>query len=416
MQLRDPRTRLSYRPLPQPDDVEGGVRTDLALEAHQQVTGLAAREIPGVRIDKLEREFGSLTRMVIETEEGALAMGKAVGRYSTFQSSQLQSRNREVQFQVSQALADEIEDYFSELGIPEEAPILVVGLGNWNATPDNIGPLTTSKLLVTRHLHEYKALDEEFLGRMRPVAALSPGVLGLTGIETAEIVHAVVQRIQPAAVICVDALASMSVERVGTTVQLADVGINPGSGVGNRRAGLTRQTLGVPVLALGAPTVIYATTIVSEAVDRILAMDGPGGPGGNGGEPFQAPPQSGMQSGSSSSGSHGMLDPSLIDLSSGASGGAHGPSGILAANVGTNAFDNGPGSAPARSWEAGMARLDSASRNELIKEILGESMGSLVVTPKEVDVLVETLSDVLADGLNEALHPGVSAEEAALLR
>src|SRR5690606_485783 len=107
------------------------------------------------------------------------------------------------------------------------------------------------------------------LGKMRPLAALSPGVLGLTGIESAEIVYALVQQIKPAAVVCVDALASMSVERIGKAVQLSDAGINPGSGVGNLRKGLTPQTLGVPVLAIGVPTVIYATTIVSEALDAL---------------------------------------------------------------------------------------------------------------------------------------------------
>ena len=179
-----------------------------------------------------------MTRIEIENDHGAAIMGKAKGRYVTIHAPGLRRRDRSIERDISRTLAKEIEAYLTGLGFGPEAPILVIGLGNWNATPDNVGPLTVSKLLVTRHLYEYQALSEEILGRMRPVAALSPGVLGLTGVETAEIVQAVVERIRPAAVICVDALASMSVERIGTTVQVSDAGISPGSGVGNTRKGL----------------------------------------------------------------------------------------------------------------------------------------------------------------------------------
>lgn len=362
------------------------VRTDLAFEAQQVARDAGQDAIPGVFTQVEDLGFAQVTRIQIESDLGAAAMGKAKGRYVTIQAPGLKRRDRALEQQVSQTLASEIETYLERWGVGPDQPILVVGLGNWNATPDNVGPLTVSKLLVTRHLYEYQALNEEILGKMRPVAALSPGVLGLTGMETAEIVHAVVERVRPAVVVCVDALASMSVERIGTTIQVADAGISPGSGVGNTRRGLSQETLGVPVLAMGVPTVIYATTIVSEAVDQLLAgMAGAQGQGGI------QPPQ----------GEGGLLDPSRI--------------------VVTASERPGPGPIPTTNPVGGVPdahilNLDPESRRNLIRQVLGDSMGTLVVTPKEVDVMVESISDMLADGLNEALHPGISAQEAAEIR
>lgn len=359
------------------------VRTDLAFEAQQVVRDSGQASIPGVETETEDLGYAAITRIHVVDDHGAAVIGKAVGRYVTIQAPGLSRRDRALEHEVSALLAKELETYLERWGVRPEDPILVIGLGNWNATPDNVGPLTVSKLLVTRHLYEYRALEEEILGRMRPVAALSPGVLGLTGIETAEIVGAVVDRVRPAAVICVDALASMSVERIGTTVQLADAGISPGSGVGNTRKGLNKESLGVPVLALGVPTVIYATTIVSEAVDKLLAG-------------LQESPAA---SDGQSTGSGSMLDPSRIVVTA----------------------SDRPLQSPGRTGVAesaaqNMARLAGTNRSQLIRELLGDSLGPLVVTPKEVDVMVDTLSDILADGLNEALHPGISADEAREIR
>lgn len=361
------------------------VRTDLAFEAHQVVRRAGHESVPGVYTESEELPYGTITRIHVQDDQGAAVIGKAKGRYVTIQAPGLRRRDRTLEHEVSAALAKELEAYFAHWNIPPHEAVLVIGLGNWNATPDNVGPLTVSKLLVTRHLYEYQALEEAILGRMRPVAALSPGVLGLTGIETAEIVRAVVDKVRPAAVICVDALAAMSVDRIGTTVQLSDAGISPGSGVGNQRKGLNRESLGVPVFALGVPTVIYATTIVSEAVDKILEkMDGK-----MDGVPGQAGPP----------GTASMLDPSRI---------------VVTAQD-RAALGQPPAQAPG-GWIQMAARLGAAERQALFRDILGDALGPLVVTPKEVDVMVDTLSDILADGLNEALHPGISAEEARQLR
>lgn len=361
------------------------VRTDLALEA-QQLAVRQGADIPGVSLSERVLGYGVVTTLKVESDIGAQVMGKSKGTYVTIQVPDFQARRRELESDVSQVLAEIVEEYLENLEVAPSDPVLIVGLGNWNATPDNVGPSTTSKILVTRHLHEYRVLSEEILGKMRPVAALSPGVLGLTGIETAEIIQGAVQKIKPALVICIDALASMSVERLGTTVQISDVGINPGSGVGNKRMGLTLETLGVPVMAIGVPTVIYATTIVSDALDALAKrerMEQPvGAPAANGGQP-----------------SGSVLDPSKIVLGSPAVSG-RAQTDQPAPGVRLSPF--GP--------------LDAARRRAVIQQVLGDSMGRLVVTPKDIDIMVESLSDVLADGLNEALHPGISAEEAAQLR
>lgn len=341
-------------------------RTDLALEAQQVMTD-RGHELPGVTTTTETVDSATITRTIVESDLGAQLIGKAPGHYVTIQTEGLTGHDRDLERQISQLLADEIRAFLTRFNVTDQQTVLVIGLGNWNATPDNIGPLTVSKLLVTRHLFEYQVLDSELLENMRPVAALSPGVLGLTGIESADIVRAIVDRIQPAAVICVDALASMSVERVGKTVQLSDAGINPGAGVGNRRLGLTQQTLGVPVLAVGVPTVIYATTIVSEAVDLLLKETRPSFP---------------------------PVDPGLLLKESSSSN-----------QTVLSSMD------PIQSLPS-----DESTRLDMIQRVLGDSMGTLIVTPKEIDVMVETLSDVLADGLNEALHPGISADEAAMLR
>ncbi len=358
------------------------VRTDLALEA-QQLAVRRGADVPGVSLVEKDLGYGIMTTLKVESDIGAQVMGKSKGTYVTIQAPDFQARRRELESDVSQVLAQTVKEYLSNLHIPPSAPVLVVGLGNWNATPDNVGPSTTAKILVTRHLHEYRVLTEELLGRMRPVAALSPGVLGLTGIETAEIIQGVVQKIRPALVICVDALAAMSVERLGTTVQISDVGINPGSGVGNKRMGLTQETLGVPVMAIGVPTVIYATAIVSDALEALADRDDSASVG--------MPAQPGGTDGGS------VLDPSKIVLGTP-------PAHIQA--------ERNPGQGRGNPFSA----FDAARRKAVIQEVLGDSMGRLVVTPKDIDVMVDSLSDVLADGLNEALHPGISAEEAAQLR
>ena len=235
-------------------------RTDLALEAKELWTESAEKEtkLEGVRARDSLREGYQVTTVDILDEQGASSLGKPVGSYVTIQLDALARREEDAFGRAARAIAAELNGL---LKLPEEATCLVVGLGNRAITPDAIGPGVADHTMVTRHLVEQAP---EHFGSFRPVAALAAGVLGTTGVESGELVKAVAEKIRPGCIIAVDALASRSMDRVCTTVQLANTGIVPGSGVGNHRAALNRETLGVPVIAVGVPTVVDAGTLAAD--------------------------------------------------------------------------------------------------------------------------------------------------------
>lgn len=235
-------------------------RTDLALEAKELWAESAEKEtkLEGVRARDSLREGYQVTTVDILDEQGASSLGKPVGSYVTVQLDALARREEDAFGRAARAIAAELNGL---LKLPEEATCLVVGLGNRAITPDAIGPGVADHTMVTRHLVEQ--VPEHF-GSFRPVAALAAGVLGTTGVESGELVKAVAEKIRPGCIIAVDALASRSMDRVCTTVQLANTGIVPGSGVGNHRAALNRETLGVPVIAVGVPTVVDAGTLAAD--------------------------------------------------------------------------------------------------------------------------------------------------------
>ncbi len=242
------------------------IRTDLALEARELVQQQTAADIPGVSSENLQENGIAINRLEIETEQAAAQLGKSRGRYLTFEVPGLRRKDAALQDHVSEIMARELVR-FLELPANLTQSVLVVGLGNWNVTPDSLGPKVIEELLVTRHA---VTGGENILGEgFRAVCAISPGVLGTTGMETGEIVAALVQRVKPVLVIVVDALAARRLERLHTTIQVADSGISPGSGVGNNRLGINRQTVGVPTVAIGVPTVVDASTIASEAFDAL---------------------------------------------------------------------------------------------------------------------------------------------------
>lgn len=230
-------------------------RTDLAVEAHElwkESAGKTTR-LPGVKAEKGEREGFQTTAVTVLDETGAAALGKPVGRYVTVELDGLLRREEDAFRRAVRALAAELERM-----APPEGLVLVVGLGNRAVTPDLVGPLAADHVLVTRHL--VKQLPEHF-GHLRPVAAAVPGVLASTGVESGDAAAALVEKLKPACVVAVDALASRAVDRLCRTVQLSDTGITPGSGVGNHRTALDRDSLGVPVVAVGVPTVVDGATL-----------------------------------------------------------------------------------------------------------------------------------------------------------
>ncbi|MFZ5814265.1 MAG: GPR endopeptidase [Bacillota bacterium] len=307
--------------------------TDLAMEATAALRGDAQTEVTGVSMKEFRYEAATVSWVEVLNPEGERRIGKPVGNYITIEAPGLRQRNRALQEAVGKIL---VEHLAKLLDLQDNSSALVVGLGNWNATPDALGPKVTAKLLVTRHLREFVPAD--LAGGLRSVAAISPGVLGITGIETAEVIHGIVERIKPSVVICIDALAARSVERIGTTIQIADTGINPGSGIGNARRALNRQTLGVPVIALGVPTVVHAANIVHDAFEAMASRH-------QAGKPFF---------------------PLLTS---------------------------------------------PEERRQMVSEVLSPTVGELVVTPKEIDDMIEDMSKVIAGSLNAVLHNSVAAQD-----
>lgn len=300
-------------------------RTDLAMERVSDFGPL-----PGVHVENAQLGAFSRNIVQIESPQAAKQLQKACGQYITFHAQQLKALSQEEKAEFAALVAQSLSHM-----LPKEGDILVVGLGNRRITSDALGSRVTEAVLVTRHLKDVLSLS--LRGRLRGVCALSPGVLGVTGMETRDIVRGAVEHVKPAAVIAVDALSARECTRIGSTVQLTDTGIQPGSGVGNHREGLTQETLGVPVIAIGVPLVVYTAVIVRDALGFLLSD---------------------------------MED----------------------------------------DEESREAAADSLSQR-----ILNESIGEMVVTPREIDELVAALSQIIALSLNIALQPQLSRQEITML-
>lgn len=304
------------------------IRTDLALEAHEMCASEAEEEekIDGVSVDIREENGISITRIDITNKNGEDALGKPKGRYVTIEAPDIKYSIK-VYEDTCRLLAGEIRAMANN---KSGAKTLVVGLGNHRITPDALGPDVVKKLMVTGHIKEYKKdlLSDE----ISSVYAMAPGVLGTTGIESAEIIRGVIDRIHPDLIIAVDALASRSLDRISTTIQISDTGINPGAGVENNRKALNEQNLGVKVIAIGVPTVVDAATIASDSID--MAVEDTDG-----------------------------------------------------------------------------AELDEHCKHDIIKKALTKNIGGLMVTPKDIDLVIEKTSKTVANGINMALHENLTFED-----
>ncbi|ASS66049.1 GPR endopeptidase [Paenibacillus sp. D51F] len=320
------------------------VHTDLALEAKQMAEESSGGPIPGVHSETTEDEGITITRLTVENEAGSRAIGKVMGKYVTFEVPELRTHDSELGDRVATSFAQEFERFLQELGVAKDANVLIVGLGNWNVTPDALGPLVVENTMVTRQFFEL--MPDQVAPGYRCVSAVAPGVLGITGIESSEIIQSIAEKTKPGLIIAIDALASRSLDRVNTTIQIADTGIHPGSGIGNKRKGLTKEILGVPVIAIGVPTVVYASTVVSSAFDMMK-------------EHFK------QQAGDTGQ-LMGMLD-----------------------------------------------QLGETERLMLVKEVLSPLKHDLLVTPKEIDQFIEDIANVIASGLNAALHDAVDSSNVA---
>lgn len=315
------------------------IRTDLAVESREIYREAYKREVPGVDVETEESENCSVTRVKIMDESGEREMGKPKGMYITIDVPKLKNADQDLKDEISQVLAKELKALCKN---NENTKTLIVGLGNWNVTPDALGPKVVERVLVTRqYFLAYKKDSDDTVAN---VSAISPGVMGLTGIETSEIVKGVVEKTKPDLIIAVDALAARRMERVSTTIQISDTGISPGSGIGNKRIGLTKDYLGVPVVAIGVPTVVDAATMVNDTMDLIIGS---------------------MKN---------------------------------QAEIGSEFYSV-------------LEQISTEEKYSLIREVLEPFMPNVVVTPKEIDIIIDDLSIIIANGINMALHHGIDLKD-----
>ncbi|MDF0728552.1 GPR endopeptidase [Cytobacillus sp. S13-E01] len=358
------------------------VRTDLAVEAREMAVEernrvaenkkeTASTDIEGVIIKEREEDGIKISSVEI-TEEGANSIGKKKGNYLTLEVLGIRQQDSELQKKVQQVFAKEFSQFMKNLNISKDASCLVVGLGNWNVTPDALGPIAVENLLVTRHL--FSLQPENVQEGFRSVSAISPGVMGITGIETSDIIQGVIEKSKPDFVIAIDALASRSIERVNSTIQISDTGIHPGSGVGNKRKELSQDSLGIPVIAIGIPTVVDAVSITSDTIDFILKHFGK--EMREGGRPSRA----------------------------------LAPAGLTFGEKRTLTDDDMPGENDRNTFMGIIGNLEDNEKRKLIHEVLAPLGHNLMVTPKEVDVFIEDMANVIAGGLNAALHNEVDED------
>lgn len=352
------------------------VRTDLAVEAHQLAMEQEKQEesLKGVVVDEFEEDDILVTKVHIKDEQGGKAVGKLPGKYLTIEAQGLRRKDTEFQSKVTSLFASQFHQFLREIGIKDEDKCLIVGLGNWNVTPDALGPIVVKNLLVTSHLFEIA--PEDVQGGYRSVSAVSPGVLGITGIETSNIVQGIISQTKPDFIIAVDALAARSIERVNTTIQISDTGINPGSGIGNKRKALSKDTLGIPVIAVGVPTVVDAVSIVSDSIDFIL----------------------------------GHFGKEIKDQREGTNARRALSPGATGFNLGKpERFnpENIPDEEGKKTVMGLVGILEDQEKRQLIHEVLRPLGHHLIVTPKEVDTFIEDMGNIIANGLNAALHQSV---------
>ena len=293
----------------------GGIYTDLAMELRE-----LDPKIEGV-VEQDESDGGiEIKRIGILTETAAKKIGKAIGSYVTINADALAERPPALFDAVSKRVAAELKKML-RLDIAKST-ILIIGLGNRNVTPDSLGPRVAEHIYITRHVKQYLPNALDFPAPS--ICALAPGVLGVTGVETSDIVRGVVETVRPDCIIAIDSLASRRAARISTTIEISDAGISPGSGVGNLRAEMSRRSLGVPVIAIGVPLVVYASTIMRDTIGFV----------------------------------------------------AH---------------------------EAGFRGSDQ-QLGELAQNAAEQHLDNMIVTPKDIDSIVDDMAGILSDGINRALY------------
>ncbi|SDB97841.1 GPR endopeptidase Aspartic peptidase. MEROPS family A25 [Pelagirhabdus alkalitolerans] len=336
------------------------IRTDLAIEAKDLFS-----DYDHSTKDKTISMSGLKVHHVWVDEAAAETLNKRKGHYITIETNAIKKNDPDQKQNTSHVLKEVLQQLLGEKGISQDSQCLVVGLGNNYVTPDALGPSVISKLLITNHLFEYH--PEYIEDHQRPVAAISPGVMGVTGIETSDVIKGVVNEMKPDFLLAIDALASRSVERVYSTIQLSDAGINPGSGIGNKRKELSEDVYGIPVISIGVPTVVDAVTITSDTIDFVFKHFG---------REFSEKDQP-----------KSRLAPAQISI---------GEKNLTESDL--------PEEHTRKELFGMIGGLEEDEKRQLIQEVLTPLGHNLMVTPKEVDAYIHELSKVISDGINQALH------------
>ncbi len=286
-------------------------------------------------------------------------LNKRKGTYITLEFTDI--TNHEDQQEIEKQLTIEIKKLLKSLNINNHAEGLIIGLGNIQSTPDSLGPKTIEKILVTRHLFELNTNVKEGI---RPISAITPGVMATTGIETFDIISSIINKIKPDFLIIIDALASSSIDRINKTIQLTDTGITPGSGIGNNRKELSHNTLKIPVLSIGVPTVVDSSIIVNDTINYLLKHI---------------------------SYLKDHLDTNKLIFKRNNS---------YKKNIENQSLNK----EEIKEISGLLGTLDEEDKKSLIKEVLESIHNNMIVTPKEIDFLVEKLSQTISNSINKSLH------------
>ena len=325
------------------------IRTDLAIDLLDQ-----KKKLKGVKQTYYSDNDIIVTSVLLEKNN---TLGKKEGNYITIEFSDItDSQNRK---NVEIILKKEIRKILKKMKIRDEDSCLIIGLGNDKSTPDSLGPLTVNNIIVTNHLYLLNELDSSF----RRVSALNPGVMGQTGIDTSDIILSLVESLKPNFIITIDALASQSIDRVNKTIQMTDTGIHPGSGIGNKRKEISKEIIGIPVLAIGVPTVVDASVIVSDTINYMYK--------------------------------HYVFNKEYK---------LNPKSKFTFNNINYLKREINVSSEDKKNLLGLIGMLDDEEVKQLIYEVLTPIGYNLMVTPKEVDFVIEKLSLLLSNSLNNSLH------------
>ena len=328
------------------------IRTDLAIEATSNLNNIKKNE---KIIDNIK-----VTNIYLDKKTHKL-INKKIGNYTTIEFDDITDYNKKEN--VKKVFSSELRKLLKKLSIREDDSCLVIGLGNISSTPDALGPLTIQNILVTNHLFDVANVEDGF----RRVGAISPGVKGSTGIETSDIIKGIVDKVKPSFVIVIDALASQSIERVNKTIQMTDAGIHPGSGIGNNRKEISKETLDIPVIAIGVPTVVDAVTIVSDTINY-------------------------MHKHFTYMKNNINKTNKLIPINK---------INYLKEQIDVTIEDK-------KNLLGMIGNLNESEIKQLIYEVLSPIGYNLMVTPKEINFVIDKLSDIIGNGINRALHKNVN--------